>query len=881
MQTVGLFTRQEVKAGGGRKRAALSDLPDERLHALGLRAVDNMNPLAESPHMEPEGPDDAPVYVLGTAPGRDEDRLGRPIAGRARDLVLSSLGQARRAARLNNVVRTMPKRRRSVVLTREEIEGYRPSLVEDIERTRPRVLITLGSVPLRWCIGGTDTVEVCRGRQFPMRIGGHDVWVCPTFAPDYLFEKTAGRKRPESDALWRAYLRDVQAAVRLARSGPDPEPMADDEESLTEGVECYGHKPGQFRACLRALKALEDEPVVACDTETDPLRPYAADARLCSIGLGTFDRVVSVAWDHPESCWTAAERHELFVAVKRVLRRARRLVFHNAAFDLEWLARTFGRWILDRRGVHCTMQQAYVLDNRQHASRSDPRAAGYALDFVVLQYAGFRLKEHAGVDRRAVSRAPLLPVLRYMGRDVKWTAFVYEKQSGRIGEAKPLGRAYQLQRDRIPVFVNAQLEGLDVNQETVAGVRRLFEARREGPVKVLKGSRAVREYERKYGAFSYAAPDDVARLFGEVMGRKLERTKGGQKFSVDEASLKKIGGPEAEAVLALRKADKMISTYIDPLDLSNPATVLYPDGKIHTTFNLNRTSTGRLSSEGPNLQNFPKRDEERKVIREAIEAPPGYVIFSVDYGAIEARGFGMATRDKRLVASLWDDFDIHLYWAKRFAELYPKVILSRHGDPSDAKALKAYRGDIKNQWTFPSFYGASSKSISGYMEIPAEIIEPEHERFWREFRGVQRWQERTLKLLDSEGYVEALTGRRRQAPMTKNEALNMPIQGLASDIVVDAAVRLFRLRRARRMRALGVRINIHDDLTFIVPEKRLKRHAREIVLEMCRVPFRFVNVPILVEAEVGKNWCKMEKYGDFTSKELLGHTPKRPIWECS
>src|SRR5262249_24680858 len=156
-----------------------------------------------------------------------------------------------------------------------------------------------------------------------------------------------------------------------------------------------------------------------------------------------------------------------------------------------------------------------------------------------------------------------------------------------------------------------------------------------------------------------------------------------------------------------------------------------------------------------------------------------------DYGQIEARVIAMFTKDKSFCKALWDRYDVHGAWAERIATDYPARIGGRKM-LTDQKAMKDFRTDIKNQWTFPLFFGAKLSSVAEYLSRPETVLRPHYDDFWEEFEGVYRWQKELLNFYRQHGYVEALTGRRRRGPMSPNQVYNTPVQATAGEIVFDA-----------------------------------------------------------------------------------------------
>jgi DNA polymerase-1 len=223
----------------------------------------------------------------------------------------------------------------------------------------------------------------------------------------------------------------------------------------------------------------------------------------------------------------------------------------------------------------------------------------------------------------------------------------------------------------------------------------------------------------------------------------------------------------------------------------------------------------------------------------------------------------MLTKDKNFVKALWENYDVHMEWAERIAHAYPKRVGGRN-NLTDKVVMKDFRTDIKNQWTFPLFFGASLGSASEYLQIPEATLKPLYQAFWKQFGGVKDWQDKEMEFYKEHFYVECLTGRRRHGPLTENQIYNSPVQGTAAEIVMDAMCRLSE----KNVPILQPEINIHDDLTFVrIPEKKLDDYLEQILDVMLEVPFPWVNVPISVEVSVGTNWADLQEVGKYSSAE--------------
>ena len=241
---------------------------------------------------------------------------------------------------------------------------------------------------------------------------------------------------------------------------------------------------------------------------------------------------------------------------------------------------------------------------------------------------------------------------------------------------------------------------------------------------------------------------------------------------------------------------------------------------------------------------------------------------AIDQGQIESRVIAMASRDRHHCTYTWDRHDIHQDWALKLAHAYP----SRIGGKkflNDKTVVKKFRDDIKNQWTFPLFFGANLWSASNYIKIPVNVLKPYYEEFWEEFEGVQQWQEELFADYEKNGYVECLTGRRRVGPIRWNEVINAPVQGTASDITVDAWTRLSEAAQELGMWQFAAKMEIHDELVFWVPKKTFDRDLEFIAdfLLECK-HYDFICVPLCIEIGRGPNWFEQDHVSTLYSDDF-------------
>lgn len=859
----GFFMRQDVRSGAAAKPITKSTvLSEEQMRKMGLRLVEGMNPQSKTRHMAPTGSERPFLYLLGEAPGEVEDSQGRPFVGPSGKLIRSLLPD-NLPLRINNCVRTFPPFRNGTrTPNRLEICAYYNSVAEDIARTKPNVILAVGQTPLDWCLGGyVGTITACRGRKFPVNIAGHQCWCLPTWHPAFILRKRDGEYSDvPGEEYERFFKQDVAEAVHFA-DWPD-EPLVEDPEGINDGVRV---ETRDARKVVEFIQSCRSLPAVTIDVETTSKRCYATGAKLLTLALGNDQNVLAFPLDHPQAMWNAGERRAIDTALKELFRGNTLFLAHKAEFDLEWLSWKYGEAVRWESRWGCTICQAYILDCRE---------GGHTLQMLSALHFGLLLKDHAGVDRKNLVNADLSKILPYNGRDVKYQHKLYLRQSKQLRE-RGLDSIYREHVRRIPSAVALQATGLasDIN-----AVRTFQSEESEEVTKVIGQMEkldSVKRYKAKYGAFNANAPEQVGRVLSEFCGH--DEVRNGIKFTTGEKILSLMKDePLAQLVLDLRGAVKLKGTYVDRLDPAHEKSHIFPDGRIHCVCNPCKTDSGRWSIDSPSLQNFPKRGDGK--LRSQIVAPPGHVMLCCDQGQIEYRVIGMHSGDKVVVESIFNDYDVHMEWARIIAEEYPRTFQKRHGHIEDPKKrMKSYRSEIKNQMVFPAFYWAGETSIARALEVPIEILSRIFRRFWKKFEGVREWQHELLRFYEEYGYTEALSGRRRHGPLSRNMVVNNPVQGAASDIVVWSQNDLARKAYETQRPWLTTVIQVHDDLTFYVPKEKVNEGVREIATSMTSVPFDWINVPLQVEVSVGPNWYEQKEIGKFRSDRLQADFKKAGV----
>jgi len=846
-----LFTRAEQRSAPPLKKSRTGGISLEILHQMECRACPLNKADVSTPKMVPAGASAPLLYVLGGAPSTKDDEAGGHGAGPVGQLVRNSIQEdVLERTRFNTVIRTMPPDERSPDPI--EIECCRPSIVRDIEATKPLAIVGLGNVPLRW-LTGQSGIEPWRGRRMPVRVGTHVCWFFPLMDPVYVLHMAHARGEGKlgKEYTW-AFKRDMNRAAASVLAGL-PVPVVHTPQQARDGVQRFVPGPGALVGLTQAIeRIMSGAEAVGLDYETTHLRPYFTGAAVLSVAISNGTESVAFTLDHPAYPWRG-ERAAVFELVRSILLANIPKVAHNAKFELEWSGVMFGEDTVRAARWECSQAIAYVLDCRAGSGAQ-------SLGGVAVQEFGLDIKQLSSVNITSLASGPVDQLLLYNGIDAKYALLLFQRlfrRATRLG----LGGVYVAQRQRLPTIAQAQIDGVPVNMAKVRAFEKDLTTRVANVKREIANLVDVQSYVAKFGRFNPESPDEVGKLLRDHLQRPEGNQRNG-KYSTDKEALDKMTScPVAGKILELRGIAKLLSTYIVPL-LPGPDSLVYPDGLLHTNFNTTFTDTGRLSSSEPNLQNFPKRKNAE--IRSVVAPGQHEVVVAADYGQIEARMIAVASQDKRLTAALWDNYDIHLAWAEELARMEPKLLKARGGN------MKLLRSDTKNLLVFPAFYGAFPQSIAAALQVDDQNkVNKLFEKFWHEFAGVKKWQDNLLKQYEIDGFVTCLTGRRRYGPLNRNMILNSPIQGTASDLVVGAMNRLSVLAsRDVNNRHLQARMNIHDDLTFIMPKSKLDSAIPEIVRQMVTVKYDWVTVPISVEVAVGADWFSLKEVGRFESHKI-------------
>lgn len=299
-------------------------------------------------------------------------------------------------------------------------------------------------------------------------------------------------------------------------------------------------------------------------------------------------------------------------------------------------------------------------------------------------------------------------------------------------------------------------------------------------------------------------------------------------------------------ILSYRGLAKLKNTYTDKL----PLMVSEKDQRIHTNYNQTGTVTGRLSSNDPNLQNIPVRNEEGRRIRQAFIAPKGYKIVSADYSQIELRIMAHLSNDKGLLDAFNKNKDIHRVTAAETLSIPEEQVTTEQR--RNAKAVN-----------FGLIYGMSAFGLAKQLSIPRQEAQSYIDRYFKRYPGIAIYMEETRQQAIEKGYVETVTGRRLYLPSIKSNrakerkgaeraAINAPMQGTAADIIKIAMIKIAELIKQQTKDDIRMLMQVHDELVFEIKEEKVTELIPKIqeIMENCYP----LSIPLSVDVGVGDNW---------------------------
>jgi len=503
---------------------------------------------------------------------------------------------------------------------------------------------------------------------------------------------------------------------------------------------------------------------------------------------------------------------------------------HNLKYDTLMLRQ---EGVFAKGGLYDTMLASYLLN---------PNKPNHSLVDVAFEHLSRRKKtfEEALNKKKTFADVFVEDATRYSAEDALLSLELKDILFEKLKENGLEAVYFDIEAPLIPVLSDMEEAGVRIDADKLNDISKEL-ARELDAIQ-------RRVYFLSGEEFNINSPKQLAKVLFHGLGLKSgKKTKTG--FSTDVSVLEELAMAHElpREILNWRSLSKLKATYVDAL----PALINHKTGRVHTSFNQTATSTGRLSSSDPNLQNIPIKGDWGKRIRETFIADKGNILLSADYSQVELRILAHLSKDEVLIDAFSRGVDVH---SKTAAEIFGVAV---------DKVTDNMRRTAKTV-NFGVIYGMSAFGLSEALSIPRDEAKKYIERYFDRHPGVKQYIEETLKEVKSTGYTVTLTGRRRPIPEIKSHnanirsqaerlAVNSPIQGSAADIIKIAMINISRKIREERLTAKMI-LQVHDELLFEMPESELN-NVREIVKNEMEGAIKLF-VPLKVDIGHGKNWAE-------------------------
>ena len=510
-----------------------------------------------------------------------------------------------------------------------------------------------------------------------------------------------------------------------------------------------------------------------------------------------------------------------------------KIIGQNIKFDKNVLAK-YGVDIASIKND--TMMMSYVLDASATRHNLD------ALSSYYLNYKTSTFEDVAGkgVKQITFDKVPIEAATNYAAEDADITLRLYEELNPRLeGEASLNKLNDEIEIPLIEVLSEMEQNGAILNSKILNSQSKDL----EGRIKKLE----EKAYQIAGEKFNLGSTKQLREIFFEKLKyRIIKKTPGGQP-STDEKVLAELAEEYElpKVLLEHRTLSKLKSTYTDKL----PNQVSQSTGKVHTSFHQAVTTTGRLSSSDPNLQNIPIRTEDGRRIRQAFEPSDGNKFISADYSQIELRVMAHMSKDEGLLEAFREGQDVH---SKTASEVFDVGIKEVTSDlRRNAKAIN-----------FGLIYGISAFGLGKQLGISRNLAAEYMAMYFEKYPDVKKYMESTKEFASQNGYVETLFGRRlylrdinatnamrRQA--SERAAINAPVQGTAADIMKIAMINMHKAIKTQKSEAKLI-LQVHDELILDTPKDEIDKIVSLVTESMMGAAN--LDVPLEIDIGIGDNW---------------------------
>ena len=584
------------------------------------------------------------------------------------------------------------------------------------------------------------------------------------------------------------------------------------------------------------IKEAEEIGEVAVDTETSSLDPHQAD--LIGISLSTrIGKACYIPIGHKSK--KNIKKDEVLKKIKPLLEDPSiKKIGQNIKFDYI---------VLFKNGINIssmedTMLMSYVLDAGKNRHNMD------TLSEIHLNHKTISFKDLVGSGKKEInfSDVEIEKAKDYAAEDADITFRLYKKFFKSLKEEKMINIYEIFEKPMIKILAQMEIQGIKIDNKSLKVLSTKFEK------KIEKIQKEVFKISKK--EFNIASPKQLGEiLYNDLKIADLKKTKKGG-FATSASVLEDLafkGHKFPQLVLDWRQVSKLKNTYSDSLpEHINPNTK-----RIHTSFLLAATTTGRLASSDPNLQNIPIKSEDGKDIRKAFIAEKDHILISADYNQIEMRILADLADVKELKKAFKNNEDIHSLTASQIFNVDIKKV--NQDQRRKAKAIN-----------FGIIYGISQYGLAKQINVSNYEAEEFLNSYFAKFPEIKVYMDQTIKFCRKSGYVNNIFGRRSHfinindknynvRNFQERAAINAPIQGSAAEIMRLAMIRIDKKLKEQKLNKTKMLLQIHDELIFESPKNEVKKISKVIIDEMSSVAEsdqHSFSIPLTVDLNTGENW---------------------------
>ena len=588
------------------------------------------------------------------------------------------------------------------------------------------------------------------------------------------------------------------------------------------------------------IKDAEEVGEVAVDTETSSLDPHQAN--LIGISLSSvLGKACYIPIGHKsEKC---LDKNSVLKKLKPLLEDPSiKKIGQNIKFDFI----VFFKHGIELNSIEDTMLMSYVLDAGRNRHNMDTLAE------IHLDHKTITFKDLVGSGKKEIkfSEVNIEKAKDYAAEDADVTFRLYKKFKKSL-QIEKISHIYEIfEKPMIKILAFMEIEGIKIDNKFLKTLSLKFQK------KIEKIQKEVFKLSKK--EFNIASPKQLGEIiYNDLKIANLKKTKKGS-FATSASVLEDLafkGHKFPQLVLDWRQLSKLKNTYSDTLpEHINPITK-----RVHTSFLLAATTTGRLASSDPNLQNIPIKSDDGKDIRKAFIAEKDHILISADYNQIEMRILADLADVKELKKAFKNNEDIHSLTASQIFGVDLKKV--SEDQRRKAKAIN-----------FGIIYGISQYGLAKQINVSNFEAEEFLNAYFGKFPEIKVYMDETIKFCRKSGFVNNIFGRRSHFMSINDKnynvrnfqeraAINAPIQGSASEIMRLAMIRLSKKLKEQKIQNTKMLLQIHDELIFETPKNESKRISKIIIEEMTSVAKsdqHSFSIPLTVDINIGDNWGALQ-----------------------